>query len=495
MGTTPARFATLTFLVALGLLASLVGVYAYLYDPFGWRARPLVVWCAAGLRGPLEVLAQAYQKETGNRVELRYGGSQTILAQIEVTGQGDLYLPADENYVEIAHKSGLIAETIPLAIQTPVVIVQKGNPKGYASFLDALDRGAKFSAGNPDAAAIGAVTRATLKRAGLWDRFEKATIVTKATVNEVPADVTIGAVDAGVIWAPLLHNLPDLQSIPAPELAKTEATISACVVKKSKRPADALRFARFLASRDRGNPVFAEKGWKPVEGDQWSSTPELKLFAGAMLRPAIDDTLKEFEQREGCRILTVYNGCGILVAQMEAGPKPDAFFACDVSFMKMVASQFETPVEVSGNQLVILVKKGNPHGIKTLQDLGKPGVRVGIGHEKQCALGVLTQTTLEFEKVQNQVMKNVLVQSPTGDILVNQLRTGSLDAVVAYKSNAVEAADELDAYPVDVKCALATQPLAPGKTTPYPQLTRRLMDALRSPTSEKRFRDNGFEWK
>jgi molybdenum ABC transporter molybdate-binding protein len=223
--------------------------------------------------------------------------------------------------------------------------------------------------------------------------------------------------------------------------------------------------------------------------------PKLLLYGGAMLRPAIEKTIAAFEQREGCEVTRVYNGCGILVAQMKAGARPDLYFACDTQFMKDVQEQFQAPTEVSLNQLVILVPKGNPHGVKSLKDLGKPDLKIGIGHEKQCALGVITQETLEFEKLQTQVMKNVKVQSPTGDMLVNQLRTGSLDAVVAYKSNAVEAADELDAYAVDVPCAVATQPLAPGKTTAYPQLTRRLMDALRAPTSEQRFRASGFEWK
>lgn len=489
----PARL----FVLACVLLGTLVGVYAYLYDPLGWRgSRPLVVWCAAGLKGPVETLAEAYEKETGQRVELRFGASQSILAQLEVTHQGDLYLPADDSFVALARQKGLIAETLPLATQRPVVVVPKGNPKGYTSLADALAKGAKFSAANPDAAAVGAVTRTALKGAGLWEKFEKQTIVTKATVNEIPADVTIGAVDAGVIWDPLLAGIPDLEGLAAPELAQADATLSACVLATTEQPAAALRFARFLAARDRGSETFRAKGWRPVAGDQWAAVPEIKLYSGSMLRPAIEATLREFEQREGCKVLTVYNGCGILVAQMEAGTKPDAFFACDLQFMKLVEQDFETPVDISGNQLVILVKKGNPHGVKTLRDLGKPGLRVGVGHEKQCALGVLTQTTLEFEKLQSQVMKNVQVQAPTGDMLVNQLRTGSLDAVIAYKSNAVEAADELDAYPVnDIPCALATQPLATGKTTAYPQLTRRLMDTLRTPVSAQRFRDNGFEWK
>ncbi len=54
--------------------------------------------------------------------------------------------------------------------------------------------------------------------------------------------------------------------------------------------------------------------------------------------------------------------------------------------MTQVHDLFDDPIAVSTNQLVILVRKGNPLQIRSLKDLGKPGVRLGVGHEKQCAL-------------------------------------------------------------------------------------------------------------
>ena len=87
----------------------------------------------------------------------------------------------------------------------------------------------------------------------------------------------------------------------------------------------------------------------------------------------------------------VYNGCGILVGQMRTGQKPDLYFACDPRFMGEVADLFLKPETVSNNQLVIAVLKGNPAGLKELKDLGKEGLRVGVGHEQQCALGAITQ--------------------------------------------------------------------------------------------------------
>src|SRR5438105_4206483 len=98
-----------------------------------------------------------------------------------------------------------------------------------------------------------------------------------------------------------------------------------------------------------------------------------------MLRPAIEETVASFEAREGVKVRTVYNGCGILVGQMRTRVRPDAYFACDASFMSQVRDLFDEPVTVSSNQLVILVHKGNPHHVRRLKDLGKPGLRVGIG--------------------------------------------------------------------------------------------------------------------
>ncbi len=107
---------------------------------------------------------------------------------------------------------------------------------------------------------------------------------------------------------------------------------------------------------------------------------------------------------------------------------------------------------------------------------------------------MLTQRTFKEGGVQEQVMKNVKVQSPTGDMLVNQLRTGSLDAVIAYVSNAVPAAEQLEAIAIDIPCALAVQPVAAGKDSQYRQLTGRLALALRSVGSQERFEANGFRW-
>jgi ABC-type molybdate transport system substrate-binding protein len=97
--------------------------------------------------------------------------------------------------------------------------------------------------------------------------------------------------------------------------------------------------------------------------------------------------------------------------------------------------------------------------------------------------------------MQSELMKNVAVQTPTGDMLVNQMQTGSLDAAVAYLSNAAGAADSLDAIRITgLQCAVATQPYAVAKNSTNKRLAERLLAAIRAETSHDRFLSEGFRW-
>jgi molybdenum ABC transporter molybdate-binding protein len=490
--------AGLAFLGSAVVLAVLVGL---LIRGTGGRpapaeARPLVVCCAAGIKAPVEAIAREYEERYGVPVHLEYGGSQTLLARLELSDRGDLYLPGDDSYLDAARKKGLLAEILPLARMTAVLAVKKGGPKQPRSLDDVLGGDIRLSQANPDAAAVGKLTRDALRKAGRWGAWQKHVIVSKPTVNDVAADVAVGAADAGVVWDALVRQNPALEAVPLPELSRATAHVAVGMLKKSAQPTAALRFARYLAARDRGLLAFEKGGFTPVEGDRWAETPRLRLFAGAMLRPAVEETITAFEAREGAEVSRVYNGCGILIAQMKTrGREPDLYFACDASFMTQVQDLFADPVTVSSNQLVILVPKGNPRQIESLDDLGKPGLKVGVGHEKQCAMGALTQETLKQGGARDRVMKNVKVQSPTGDMLINQLLTGSLDAVIAYVSNGAIAADRLEAIAIAIPCAVAVQPVAVGKASEHKQLAGRLVDALRAQQSRERFEAYGFRWK
>ena len=62
----------------------------------------LFIYCAAGMRYPMEEIASQYKREFGVNVQLQYGGSNTLLSQIKVANIGDLYLAGDSSYIQQA---------------------------------------------------------------------------------------------------------------------------------------------------------------------------------------------------------------------------------------------------------------------------------------------------------------------------------------------------------------------------------------------------------
>lgn len=457
----------------------------------------LIVYCAAGLKPPVSAIAEAYQKEYGVTVELQYGGSGTLLSTIKVGQQGDLFIAADTTYTDEARKQGLVAETMPVATLTPVIVTAKGNPKQITDLASLTREDVRLSIGLAEAASIGASTKVLLEKAGLWDRVQAAVQargVSKPVVNEIATDVKIGTADAGIVWDSVAKQYPDLDVVPIAGAQDAQAHVAAAVLTASKQSAAALRFARYCSARDKGLAEFAKQGYAAVEGDVWAETPEITYFSGGVNRLAIEKTLAEFEQREGCRISTVYNGCGILMSQIKTGERPDVYHTCDVSFMKGVEDLFGPALKISETKIVIATAKGNPRNLHALADLAAPDLKVGVANEQQSTLGALTAKMLRELNIFDGVMKNVVSQTPTADLLVNQLRTGSLDAVVVYAVNMVRSKGELDVVPLDMPGALAQQTFAVGANSNHKQLVARLLDYLRAQESRKRYAECEFRW-
>lgn len=505
-------------LVAFGasvlLLMGLVGAL-YWISPSqseGDGAPPLEIYCAAAMRLPIEAIASDYEKQFGQKVILHPGPSQTILFQLEQVKKGDLFLPADESYIEAATSRDLVSNINPVAKMKAVVIVRPGLSRNIKTWADFIAPENKIGLANSEVTAIGKLTREHLAKAGLWEALHARKPTYLGDVNEVGnsiANPKLGTSDVGITWDALALALqkknPDLKIVPLDELAGIQAHVKIAIAKASKQPNNALRFIGFLCDRPESLDHLQKSGYTVDRGTppkvpsqavkKESGARELTVYAGSMLRPAVEEALIEFEKKENCKITRVYNGCGILVTQMKAGQMPDVYFACDTSFMLQVKDKFEEATNVSNNQLVIAVKKGNPHQVTKLLDLGKQGLRVGVGHEHQCALGALTKETFIRSGVYAKVMKNVVVQSPTGDFLVNQLRVGALDVVVAYRSNVLPYEKDIEGIPITgIPCATPSQPLAVSKSSTHPELSRRLMEFLQTEESRRRFEESGFGW-
>jgi molybdenum ABC transporter molybdate-binding protein len=462
----------------------------------------VVVLAAPSLRPPAEKAAAEFEQMTGIKIEFDFRPSEALVGTLRVSGQGDLLLPADESYIDDARKAGLVEQDYPIAKMTAVAVFNSKYPKAASSITwdDMLQPNFRLVRASA-AAAITKLTQRGLTEPGIWEQMEQRKPPHLGSVNEVANAVKLGTADGGIVWDAVAKQYPDLKVVHLPQLNRVTANVSVAVCKNASSRTEARWFAEFLEGE--GQKHFQAFGYsrpdqkeKPkARGALQGENAEIVLYAGSMLRPAIEETIKEFEERENVRVTRVYNGCGILVAQMRAGEVPDLYLSCDPRFMGEVAELFLKPETVSNNQLVIAVAKGNPHGLKGLKDLGNEGLRIGIGHEEQCALGSITKETFLKSGVYARVRENVKVESPSGDLLVNQLLTGSLDAVVCYKSNVSPNEKTLEAIPVTgIPCATPEQPVAIAKDSENQELAAKLIEYIRSAESRQRFEKLGFGW-
>jgi molybdate transport system substrate-binding protein len=453
--------------------------------------------CAASMKVPVEQMIADFSAETGIKVEVQYGGSGTLLSQLRVApNTADLYLAADMSYLQQGRDSGLIAEILPLAWMQPVLAVPAGNPLKLQHLEDLLASDVRFGLANPEAAAIGRIVRDVMQQLGSWQEFESLATVFKPTMPELANDLKLGTLDAAILWDATVAQHEELAAIALPEFAEHSFLEAVGVLKNTEQPALALQFARYMQAQDRGALTITRNGFRAVGGDRWQAVPKLTLFAGSMLNRAVDQAIHEFSAREGVQITRVYNGCGILVGQMRAGAQPDAYFSCDQSFLDQVADRFQTGVTVSQNPIMLITAKDNPHQIDSLADLLKPGLRVGLAHPEKSALGFLTRRLLQQVNLEQPLIDsgNIKQETPQGDLLVSAMATGSLDAIVVYKSNAMGQSERFQMHTIDSELALASQPYAVALDSKYPHTMQRLFDALTSAATQQRFEDLGFVW-
>lgn len=195
------------FRAAAGVLIALAGVLV-LGTGADRTARAQgapVVAAAADLQFALVDVADAFKKETGQDVHLTFGSSGNFARQIRQDAPFELFLSADEAFVETLAKDGFMRDTGTLyAVGRIVLFASTGSPlKADATLSDlkaALVDGRlkKFAIANPEHAPYGKRAEEALRHAGLWDAI-KGKLVLGENVAQAAQFATSDSAQGGII--------------------------------------------------------------------------------------------------------------------------------------------------------------------------------------------------------------------------------------------------------------------------------------------------------
>jgi len=224
----------------------------------------LRIFCADTLRHPLGEIVHQYEQQHGVAIEVNYGSSTDLLAQIEVAKTGDLYLAADNQNFKAAAAKGLADPSIPLASCKPVIVVAKDNTK-ITGIKDLLDPQVNVAIGDPETGTLGRVTKQLLTKSGQWESL--LTHVNDNGLQEASADdvldvVKQGRVTAGIVWDMMAGTDPDLKIISCPELDAGESSIEIAVLSSTAAAEEANKFAQYVASPTEGLAIFEKQGFQ-----------------------------------------------------------------------------------------------------------------------------------------------------------------------------------------------------------------------------------------
>jgi molybdate transport system substrate-binding protein len=164
---------------------------------------------------------------------------------------------------------------------------------------------------------------------------------------------------------------------------------------------------------------------------------ELNAFVGSASKPAMEEAAGAFEKETGIKVYLNFSGSGTMLSQMKISKSGDLYIPGSPDYMLM--AERDGVVDPASIKLItylvpaILVQKGNPKNIRSLADLAKPGVEVGIGNPEAVCVGLYAYEILEYNKMLAKVWPNIVTNAESCDKTATLVALKSVDAVLGWR--------------------------------------------------------------
>jgi molybdate transport system substrate-binding protein len=185
--------------------ALLVAMLVIGWAPVASAQRPPIVAAASDLQFALAEIAKLFAREEGPRVELVFGSSGLLARQVRDGAPFELFLSADEAFVEDLASAGLARDRGTLyAIGRIVLFAPTGSPLVASEGLDGLarllpsGRVTRFAIANPAHAPYGRAAEAALRKHGMWETLQPR-LVLGENVSQAAQFAMTGRAAGGII--------------------------------------------------------------------------------------------------------------------------------------------------------------------------------------------------------------------------------------------------------------------------------------------------------
>ena len=235
-----------------------------------------------------------------------------------------------------------------------------------------------------------------------------------------------------------------------------------------------------------------------LSGCDKRGAPRLTLYCGAGIRDAAEPLIAAFREKTGIAVSPTYAGSGRLLGQLSAARKGDLYMPgaelyVDIAVEKGLADAATKRI-VMYFVPVILVRKGNPKGIRSVEDLKRKGLRVILGDDRMCAIGKKTLKVLEKNGVAwDDIKGNVVTRTGTVEDLGTAIQMRSADAAIVWDATARHFAESGTAVPIaPEKNSISAVPIAALSFSGAPAEARKFIEFVTSDEGRRVVRESGY---
>jgi molybdate transport system substrate-binding protein len=241
---------------------------AALFSPAMAREKPPLVLAAASMQESLSAVADAWARKGRARPVLSFAASSALARQIKAGARADLFISADEDWMNAVQSQGLIrAETRTSFLSNRLVLIAPAGSRLQAAIVKGFPLARmlgdnRLAMADPDAVPAGKYGKAALESLGVWDAVEPK-LARAENVRAALALVERGAAPLGIVYATDARASKKVKVIGVfPPASHPPITYPVAVLKSASSP-DAEGFRRFLLSRQ-ARAIFAGYGFTPA---------------------------------------------------------------------------------------------------------------------------------------------------------------------------------------------------------------------------------------
>lgn len=272
----------LIVVLILNSIGWLGGCYQDGYVQSRSEVNPLVVHVDGVMQPLIKKLAEMYEAETGQAVELNVADSEALLGQIEKTKAGDLFVCHDPFMDSLMLKDQMGVDGWTVSQLLPCLMVKKGNPRNIRDFRDLRRADVELCLPADSHSLLGRMVPTIFEKGGIdfTELSRKKNIHRYTSSSGVIELLEVGKADVAMVWMAVAKGDTETADmvridddyLPEPGIdAVTNASgreqplmpvpVTISTLKCTTQLAKAQDFAQFLIS-DRVKQLYIDYGYE-----------------------------------------------------------------------------------------------------------------------------------------------------------------------------------------------------------------------------------------